>query len=124
MVLVDTSVWIAVFRRPARIDLEAVIEFDEVLMGSVRFENDENNNRAPDTNEGVAGLSVRALDGSTNQVLGQTFTDSYGHAVLAVSAPGEVRLSVPYLSYNQLIKPPGKELFVRLTPLRLPSLIP
>jgi hypothetical protein len=85
---------------------------------------DENNNRAPDTNEGVAGLSVRALDGTTNQVLGQTFTDSYGHAVLAVSAPGEVRLSVPYLSYNQLIKPPGKELFVRLTPLRLPSLIP
>jgi hypothetical protein len=85
---------------------------------------DENNNRAPDTNEGVAGLSVRALDGSSNQVLGQTFTDSYGHAVLAISAPSEVRLSVPYLSYNQLIKPLGKALFVRLTPLRLPSLIP
>jgi hypothetical protein len=85
---------------------------------------DENNNRAPDTNEGVAGLSVRVLDGSTNQVLAQTFTDIYGHALLAVSAPGEARLSVPYLGYNQLIKPPGKELFVRLTPLRLPSLIP
>jgi hypothetical protein len=85
---------------------------------------DENNNRAPDTNEGVAGLSVRVLDSVTNQVLGQTFTDIYGHAILAVSAPAEVRLSVPYLSYNQLIKPPGKELSVRLTPLRLPSLIP
>ncbi len=85
---------------------------------------DENNNRAPDTNEGVAGLSVRVLDSSTNQVLGQSFTDTYGHAILAVSAPGEVRLSMPYLGYNQSVRPPGKELFVRLTPLRLPSLIP
>ncbi len=31
MVLVDTSVWIEFFRRPARIDLPAVVEFDEVV---------------------------------------------------------------------------------------------
>jgi hypothetical protein len=85
---------------------------------------DENNNRAADASEGVAGLSVRALDSLSNRGLGQAFTDEQGYAAVSVSAMGEVRLSVPYLSYNQPVKPPGKELFIRLTPLRLPSLIP
>lgn len=31
MYLVDTSVWIEVFRRPPRIDLEALIDFEEVV---------------------------------------------------------------------------------------------
>jgi hypothetical protein len=30
VVLVDTSVWIEVFRRPARLRLDAVVDFDEV----------------------------------------------------------------------------------------------
>jgi hypothetical protein len=35
-----------------------------------------------------------------------------------------VRLSVPYLGYNQAIRPPGEHTLIRLAPLRLPSLIP
>lgn len=31
MVLVDTSVWIEVFRKPARLRLEDIVEFDEVV---------------------------------------------------------------------------------------------
>ena len=31
MFLVDTSVWIEVFRRPARVDLEALVDFEEVV---------------------------------------------------------------------------------------------
>jgi predicted nucleic acid-binding protein len=31
VVLVDTSVWVEVFRRPSRIDLTSVVEFDEVV---------------------------------------------------------------------------------------------
>ena len=31
MVLVDTSIWIEVFRKPARLRLESVVEFDEVV---------------------------------------------------------------------------------------------
>ena len=31
MVLVDTSVWVEVFRRPARVDLEAVVDFDDIV---------------------------------------------------------------------------------------------
>ncbi len=85
---------------------------------------DANNNRAPDVEEGVTGMDVRALDSVTNQILGQVFTDSYGHATLTVAAAQEVRLSVPYLGYNQTVRPPGKELIIRLAALQLPSLIP
>ncbi|MBA3886820.1 MAG: PIN domain-containing protein [Acidobacteria bacterium] len=31
MILVDTSVWVEVFRKPSRVDLEAAIDFDEVV---------------------------------------------------------------------------------------------
>jgi hypothetical protein len=91
---------------------------------------DENNNRAPDASEGVAGLSVRALNAQNNELLGQAFTDTAGHTRLTVAAPGEVRVSVPYLGYNQAVRLPGKShpegtaLTIRLAPLRLPSLIP
>lgn len=85
---------------------------------------DENNNRAADPGEGVSGLSVRVLDGLTNRVLGQAFTDESGYARLSVAATGAVRLSVPYLGYNEPVRPPGRALELRLPPLRLPSLIP
>jgi predicted nucleic acid-binding protein len=31
VVLVDTSVWIEVFRKPSRLDLESLVDFDEVV---------------------------------------------------------------------------------------------
>ena len=31
MVLVDTSVWIEVFRKPSRLDLELLVDFDDVV---------------------------------------------------------------------------------------------
>ena len=85
---------------------------------------DENNNSAPDASEGVVGVSVRILNGLDNTLLGQSFTDGGGHANLTVSAPGDVRVSVPYLGYNQVVRAPGKSLTIRLSPMRLPSLIP
>ncbi len=85
---------------------------------------DQNDNRAPDMAEGVAGVSVRVLDGLSNRELGQTFTDAQGYAMLAVPAGGVVRVSVSYLGYNESVKPPGKELSIRLNALTLPSIIP
>ncbi len=85
---------------------------------------DENNNSAPDASEGVVGVSVRILNGLDNTLLGQAFTDGGGHANLTVAAPGDVRVSVPYLGYNQVVRAPGKSLTIRLSPMRLPSLIP
>lgn len=85
---------------------------------------DENNNRAPDASEGVSGISIRILDGANNGMLDQTFTNSQGYAALTVTTVGKVRLSIPYLGYNQSMEPPGQEVSIRLAPLRLPSLIP
>jgi hypothetical protein len=85
---------------------------------------DANNNRAPDMSEGVAGVSVRVLDAASNRLLAQTFTDNQGHATLSLSAGGDVRLSVAYLSYNKAIRPPGGAFAIRLPALRVPSLIP
>ena len=31
MVLVDTSVWVEVFRKPTKLTLESVVDFDEVV---------------------------------------------------------------------------------------------
>ncbi|HID63191.1 MAG TPA: hypothetical protein EYP49_10690 [Anaerolineae bacterium] len=45
-------------------------------------------------------------------------------AALTVATVGQVWVSVPYLGYNQAVRPPGKSLMIRVVPLRLPSLIP
>jgi hypothetical protein len=85
---------------------------------------DENDNNAPDINEGVAGINVRVVDSVTNRLLGQAFTDAQGHTTLFVSATNEVRLTVGYLGYSQAVKPPGGQFQIRLPGLQLPSLIP
>jgi hypothetical protein len=56
--------------------------------------------------------------------LGHVFTDQFGHARLMVAAAGQVRLSVPYLGYNEAIRAPGEAMTIRLAPLQLPGLIP
>lgn len=85
---------------------------------------DENDNQAPDINEGVTGLNMQILDSLTNRVLGQAFTNTEGHATLFVSATQEIRLTVPYLGYSQAVKPPGGQFEIRIPALHLPSLIP
>jgi len=85
---------------------------------------DENDNQAPDINEGVIGINMQILDSLTNRVLGQAFTNNEGHATLFVSASQEIRLTVPYLGYSQTVKPPGGQFEIRIPALHLPSLIP
>ena len=41
MILVDTSVWIEVFRKPARFSLESAVAFDEVVVTAERDAQDE-----------------------------------------------------------------------------------
>ncbi|GIK42098.1 MAG: hypothetical protein BroJett011_59310 [Chloroflexota bacterium] len=96
----------------------------QLITIDVKIFYDENNNRAPDASEGVSGISIRILDSTNNNLLGQTFTGSQGYAALTVTAVNEVRLSIPYLGYNEKISAPGQEVSIRLNPLRLPSLIP
>lgn len=57
---------------------------------------DENGNRDVDPAEGVAGISVRAVEVGTNRVIAQAFTDSSGYAQLQVVTSAEARIVVPY----------------------------
>jgi hypothetical protein len=85
---------------------------------------DENDNKAPDINEGVTGVNMQVLDSLSNRLLGQTFTDEQGHATMFVSASQGVRVTVPYLGYSRQVRPPGNQFEIRISPLHLPSLIP
>jgi hypothetical protein len=85
---------------------------------------DENDNKAPDTGEGVVGIGIYLFDVTTNQRLGQAYTDAEGYAKLTVAAAGKVRVSVPYLRYSDVVKAPGDTLTLRLKPMKMPSLIP
>jgi hypothetical protein len=102
----------------------ATPEPQQMIQINVTVYYDENNNQALDPSEGVAGISLRVLDEQTNQSLGHIFSDNNGHARLIVSAQDAVRVSAPYLGYNQRVRPPGDSVTIRLAPLRLPSLIP
>lgn len=85
---------------------------------------DENDNKAPDINEGITGVNMQVLDGLSNRLIGQTFTNGQGHASIFTSTAQKVRVTIPYLGYSQTIGPPGKQFEIRVSPLQLPSLIP
>ena len=85
---------------------------------------DENDNKAPDFDEGVAGLGIRVLDSVTNRLLAQGFTDEQGYARIAVSAAEPVRVTVAYLGYSQPVRSPGDRFEIRLPGQELPGLIP
>lgn len=85
---------------------------------------DINNNHAPDPGEGIVGISARVVDVTTGQELAHAFTDGFGFANLTVSAPGVVRLIVPYLSQSFIIQPSGSSVLLRVAPYNLPGTIP
>jgi hypothetical protein len=67
-----------------------------LLSVSVVIAYDENGNRDVDPAEGVAGISVRAVEVGTNRVIALAFTDSSGYAQLQVVTSAEARVVVPY----------------------------
>lgn len=67
-----------------------------LLTVSVVIAYDENGNRDVDPAEGVSGISVRAVEVGTNQVIAQAFTDGQGYAQLQVVTSAEARIVVPY----------------------------
>ena len=55
---------------------------------------DQNNNHAPDIDEGIAGISVRILDLRTNRLLTHVFTNEEGYA----SVPRKENLSSNFIT--------------------------
>lgn len=88
---------------------------------------DENNNRAVDPAEGVAGLPVRLVLVGSNQVIATTFTDDRGFAQIEAVPEGDVRLVVPYLGKVWEVRRGGNSpvsFSLLLPPVNQPGLIP
>jgi hypothetical protein len=85
---------------------------------------DADNDGSSSPSEGIEGMGVVLLDGSTNQVVQHARTDPYG-AVLFTDATASqyLRISLPYLGFSKRVAPGAVE-DVRVAALRIPSLIP
>ena len=94
---------------------------------SVLIAYDENNNKVPDPDEGVTGISVRLVTIGTNQVIASGFTNTDGYVHLEALTSVPVRLVVPYFSkYWDVQNARGGEnrFTLILPPGNLPGLIP
>jgi hypothetical protein len=85
---------------------------------------DADNDGSSSPSEGVGGMVVLLLDGSTNQVVQHAHTDAYGAVVFTnATASQHLRISIPYLAFSKRVAPGALE-DVRVEALRIPSLIP
>ncbi len=66
--------------------------------------------------EGIAGVSARAYEAETNELLAQDYTDAQGNLTFSVSARGAIRLDVPFLSLSHLVVGDEATLQVRIPP--------
>lgn len=64
---------------------------------------DANANGIAEPIEGIGGVSVRVLDDGTGELLDQALTDRDGNVRFVVLSAGGVRVSVPMLTYVQVV---------------------
>lgn len=86
---------------------------------------DGNDDGQAGAGEGIRGVSVQAYEASTNELLGQGFTDAEGRLSLTVASRGPVRAAIPFLGFSRLLPTPqeGQEevsVMVRVPPHLLP----
>lgn len=77
---------------------------------------DGNDDHQPGAGEGIAGVSAQAYEVAANQLLAQGFTDEQGNLAFTVQAQGIVRVSVPFLGFNQLVTGEGASIYLRVPP--------
>jgi hypothetical protein len=66
--------------------------------------------------EGIAGISARAYEVATNQLLAEDYTDVQGSLGFSVSAQGPVRLTLPFLGLSHLVVGEEASIQVRVPP--------
>jgi hypothetical protein len=78
---------------------------------------DGNRDQQPGAGEGVAGISVQALEVSTGKLLTQGYTDDQGSLEFTVSAQGQVQVKIPFFGFSQLVAgDEGASLYLRIPP--------
>jgi len=66
--------------------------------------------------EGISGISARAYEVTTSELLAQDYTDAQGSLTFSVSARGPIRLHIPFLSLSHLVVDDEATLQVRIPP--------
>ena len=102
---------------------------ESVLRIEVLLAYDDNANQEADFNEGIDGMSVRVVDGTTNRILGSAITGEQGIVQIQVQTLRTVRVVVPALRRVFTIEPDtGRSsthsFDVLLPPANVPPIIP
>jgi hypothetical protein len=82
---------------------------------------DANQNFTPELTEGVENVAVAVYDNTTNELLAFGYTNESGvirFSSLVVS--GAVRVSIPYLQFNQ-VGTGTSNVFIRVAPFLVPG---
>ncbi len=97
-----------------------------IVTASVLVAYDENSNHAVDPAEGVAGISVRVVDITTNRVIASGFTDETGYVQLAIVMDTPLQVVVPYFGQTWTLQNgnPAPAFTLLLAPGNQPGLIP
>lgn len=86
---------------------------------------DENDSFTPEVNEGISDIAVAVYDNVTGVLLAFGYTNDSGAINLGpYSTNNAVRLSIPYLNYNQQLANTVPSVQVRIAPQSLPGQIP
>lgn len=86
---------------------------------------DSNYNYLPELNEGVQELAVTLYDNATGGLLAFGSTNEAGTvSFTSITTAGAVRVSVPFLNYNQVVVGGSATILVRIAPQPLPIGIP
>ncbi len=86
---------------------------------------DANFNYLPELNEGVQSLAVALYENATGNLLAFGSTNAAGTVTFAsIATTGAVRVSVPFLNYNQVVVGGSATILVRIAPQPLPIGIP
>jgi type VI secretion system secreted protein VgrG len=86
---------------------------------------DENGNFMPELNEGIVDMAVVLFDNSTGRLLAFGYTNQAGMVLFdSLNVTGAVRVSVPFLNFNQILPASTRDLQLRIPPNQLPAAIP
>ncbi len=111
---------------PATVQPTATPISPRVITASVVIAYDENGNHAVDPAEGVASISVRVVNTTTNQVIASGFTDENGYVKFQVLMDTPVQIVVPYFGKTWTIQSgtTSPAFTLLLNPGNQPGLIP
>jgi hypothetical protein len=87
---------------------------------------DINGNFTPEANEGIMDVAVAVYDNATGELLSFGTTNANGIVTFPNLEPtgNALRVSIPFLNFNQVVAASVGSLQIRISPQQLPNFIP